>query len=135
VTFTGYVPDADLVHLYQAASCLVLPSRDEGFGLPVVEAMACGTPVVASRAGSLPELVGDAGLLVAPERVDDLARALSRLVSQPALRATLRERGLQRAAQLSWEQAADDLLAVFRELAPAPRRLAGQLQERGAQHA
>src|SRR5262249_8630703 len=57
VTFTGHVPDGELVHLYSAATCLVLPSRDEGFGLPVVEAMACGTPVLAARTGSLPELV------------------------------------------------------------------------------
>jgi glycosyltransferase involved in cell wall biosynthesis len=119
VTFTGYVPDADLVHLYHAATALVLPSRDEGFGLPAVEAMACGTPVVASTAGALPELVGDAGLLVPGDRVEELAAALGRLLGRPDLSADLRERGLRRAARLSWDRAATELLGVFDELAPA----------------
>lgn len=118
VTFTGYVPDDDLVHLYQAATCLVLPSHDEGFGLPVVEAMACGTPVMASSAGALPELVGDAGLLAAPDQTEAFVVALRRLVSDPTLQADLRERGLQRAAQFTWERAAACLLAVFDELSP-----------------
>ncbi|MBA2451314.1 MAG: glycosyltransferase family 4 protein, partial [Chloroflexi bacterium] len=116
VTFTGYVPDADLVDLYHAATCLVLPSWDEGFGLPAVEAMACGTPVVASRAGALPEVVGDAGLLVAPDRPEDWTGALRRLVSQPQLGVDLRERGLRRAAQFSWERAATEMLDLCEEL-------------------
>src|SRR5439155_23983655 len=103
VTFTGFVPDADLTRFYRIATCLVLPSRDEGFGLPVIEAMACGTPVVASRAGALPELVGDAGLLVAPDGTEELVAALGRLLGDPELRAELRERGLRRARAFSWE--------------------------------
>ena len=118
VTLPGYVPDGDLAHLYQAAMCLVLPSWDEGFGLPLVEAMACGAPVVAARAGAVPEVVGDAGLLVDPGAPADLARAIRSLVTQPALRAELRQRGLGRAAALSWEKTAEGVLAVFDELAP-----------------
>jgi glycosyltransferase involved in cell wall biosynthesis len=116
VTFTGYVPDGDLAQLYGAATCLVLPSLDEGFGLPAVEAMACGTPVVASRAGALTELVGDAGLLVAPESVTELVAAIHAVATQPALRVQLRDRGLDRVARLSWARAAAELLDVFEEL-------------------
>ncbi|HLZ30745.1 MAG TPA: glycosyltransferase family 1 protein [Chloroflexota bacterium] len=120
VTFTGFVPDDELVHWYHAANCLALASRDEGFGLPVAEAMASGTPVVASRAGALPELVGDdAGLLVDAERPDDLAAALARIVAGDGSRArSLRAAGLRRAAELSWDRAALALEAVFDELEP-----------------
>ncbi|HLH73924.1 MAG TPA: glycosyltransferase family 1 protein [Chloroflexota bacterium] len=125
VTFTGFVPDADLVQLYRTAVCLVLPSRDEGFGLPVVEAMACGTPVVTSRGGALPELVGEAGILVDPDRTDDFADALRRVSEDVECRAELRERGLRRASQLDWNVAAADLLRVFDELDPTARVTAG----------
>jgi glycosyltransferase involved in cell wall biosynthesis len=118
VTFTGYLPDADLVGLYQVAACFVLPSRDEGFGLPVVEAMACGAPVIASRADALTEVVGEAGLLVESGRPDQLAEALTRLLSDESLRAGLRERGFRRASQFSWQRAAAELLDVFAELGP-----------------
>jgi len=121
VTFTGYVPDADLVHLYRTATCLILPSRDEGFGLPVVEAMTCGSPVIASRAGALPELVGDAGLLVDPDDVEEFSGALRRIAYDPGLRAELRSRGLRRASELSWEKAALNLLRIFHEVGdPTP---------------
>ena len=116
-TFTGFVPDADLVQLYRTAIALVLPSRDEGFGLPVVEAMACGTPVVASRGGALPELVGDAGILVDPDRTDEFVDALRRVSEDAACRAELRERGLRRVSQLSWDSAASHVIQIFEELA------------------
>src|SRR6185312_6475218 len=102
----------------------VLPSRDEGFGLPVVEAMACGTPVVTSRGGALPELVGDAGLLVDPDHTEEFASALQRLLDHPDLAAELGARGRRRTEQLSWRRAAADLLGVFAELDPAGGRLA-----------
>lgn len=116
VTFTGYVPDADLVHLYHAAACLVLPSRDEGFGLPVVEAMACGRPVIASRGGALPEVLGDAGLLVDPDDTPAFAAALRQILDDSPLAAELGARGARRAGELSWGAAADKLLAVFDEV-------------------
>ncbi|MGH2460603.1 MAG: glycosyltransferase family 4 protein [Chloroflexota bacterium] len=118
VTFTGFVPDADLVQLYRTAIALVLPSRDEGFGLPIVEAMACGTPVVASRGGALPELVGEAGILVDPDRTDEFANALRRVSEDAGRRVELRARGLRRASQLDWNAAAAELLRVFGELDP-----------------
>lgn len=120
VTFTGYVPDADLVHLYRSALGLILPSRDEGFGLPVVEAMACGRAVVASRAGALPEVVGDAGLLVDPDDTAGFADALGQILDNPALREELGRRGARRADELSWDQAALKLLAIFDDLTDAP---------------
>jgi glycosyltransferase involved in cell wall biosynthesis len=131
VTFTGFVPDSELVHWYHAANCLALPSRDEGFGLPAVEAMACGTPVVTSRAGALPELVGeDAGLLIDADRPDELAGALWRLVAgDGSLARSLRQAGLRRTATLSWERAAIALRRVFDELDAGRLRPAGASPE------
>jgi glycosyltransferase involved in cell wall biosynthesis len=119
VTFTGFVPDDDLVHLYQAATCLVLPSLDEGFGLPVAEAMACGMPVLATRAGALPELVGEAGLLVQPGEPHELTASLRRLLGDAELRAELRQRGLSRISEMSWERAAVKLLVVLEDGGPS----------------
>ncbi|MEE8525493.1 MAG: glycosyltransferase family 1 protein, partial [Thermoanaerobaculia bacterium] len=112
VTFTGFVPDRELVALYNAATLLVLPSFSEGFGLPVVEAMACGLPVAVSRAGSLPELVGDAGLFFDPADVDDIAATISRLLDGAPLRQRLRQRGLERARGYSWESSARRVLKI-----------------------
>ncbi|MEA3308121.1 MAG: glycosyltransferase family 1 protein [Chloroflexota bacterium] len=116
VQFTGYVRDEDLPALYAGATAFVFPSLYEGFGLPPLEAMACGTPVICSRTSSLPEVVGDAALTVEPTETDALRSALYRLVSQPELRAELRARGLKQAAQFSWERAAQETLAVYRNL-------------------
>jgi len=115
VVFPGFIADADLPALYSLAVAFVYPSLYEGFGLPVLEAMACGTPVVCSRAASLPEVVGEAALLVDPLDVDDLARALEQVVTDAALRQELRERGLAQAARFTWEAAAQQLLAAYRE--------------------
>src|SRR5262249_59851073 len=93
VVFTGFVPDDDLVFLYNRAEALVQPSLMEGFGLPPVEAMACGTPVVASRAGSLPEVVGEAGLYFDPADVAAIAGALRRVAGEPRPRARLQGEG------------------------------------------
>jgi len=114
VQFIGGVLPEDLPALYSAARLFVLPSVYEGFGLPVLEAMACGTPVVCSNASSLPEVAGDAALLVEPHDVDGLAAALQRALSDEALRRQMIERGLAQAARFSWEKAARETLAVYR---------------------
>ena len=116
VIFTDFVPDEDLVALYNGASLFVYPSLYEGFGLPPLEAMACGCPVVTSNTSSLPEVVGDAGLMVDPRRPEELAEAMARIIEDSALRAELREKGLKRAAEFSWRRCAEETLAVYREL-------------------
>jgi glycosyltransferase involved in cell wall biosynthesis len=117
VTFTGFVPDEDLAALYGAATLLVLPSLEEGFGLPVVEAMACGLPVAASARGSLPEVVGGAGLIFDP--LDDAAMAgtIARLLEDPGLRRELSENGLARAGSFSWRESARTMMDVLEETA------------------
>jgi glycosyltransferase involved in cell wall biosynthesis len=117
VVFTGYVSDSDLVYLYNAAPVFVLPSLLEGFGLPALEAMACGTPVVASAAGSLPEVVGDAGLLCKAEDPEAFREAIARVLCDPELRASLRDRGLKRAAKFSWSESAKLTQSIFQQLA------------------
>ena len=117
VTFTGFVPDPDLVVLYNAATMLVLPSLAEGFGLPALEAMACGLPVVASRRGSLPEVLGPAALFFDPADVDDMAGAIARALRDADLRARLRRAGLERAQAFSWTAAAEATVRVLEEAA------------------
>ena len=117
VLFTGYVSDQQLPYLYAGALALVYPSLYEGFGLPPLEAMACGTPVVTSRTTSLPEVVGDAAVLVNPEDVESIAAGVLRLVSSETLRRTLVERGLRRVREITWERAAGQTLQVLLEQA------------------
>jgi glycosyltransferase involved in cell wall biosynthesis len=116
VHFIGFADDADLPALYSAARCFAFPSLYEGFGLPVLEAMACGTPVVTSNVSSLVEVAGDATLLVDPLSVDDINQALARLLTDEPLRAQLIERGLGQAAQFTWERAARQLLKIYRRM-------------------
>jgi glycosyltransferase involved in cell wall biosynthesis len=113
VTITGYVPEADLPALLSAAEAFAYPSVFEGFGLPPLEAMACGAPVIASNASSLPEVVGDAGLLLPPHDTPAWVKALERVISDASLRADLRARGLARARQFTWEGAARKTLQVY----------------------
>jgi glycosyltransferase involved in cell wall biosynthesis len=108
------VPNEQLPPIYGAALALTFPSLYEGFGLPALEAMTCGCPVLTSNVGSLPEVVGPAGLLVSPFDVDGLATAMLRLASDQALRSDLVAGGLQRAAEFSWHRAARETLAVYR---------------------
>ena len=113
VVRTGPVDDATLRALYGAATALVFPSVYEGFGLPPLEAMACGCPVVAAQAASLPEVCGDAALMVPPQDVPALADAMRTLLDDAALRASLRVRGLARAAAFSWDASAQALLRAL----------------------
>jgi len=121
VKFLEYVPEADIATLYSTADVFAMPARYEGFGLPAVEAMACGTPVVTSDTGSLPEVTGDAALHVSVDEDGALADALVRLTSDTALRAALAARGLERARTFTWERAAREVLDVYRLVAPQKR--------------
>ncbi|HEX8069193.1 MAG TPA: glycosyltransferase family 1 protein [Pyrinomonadaceae bacterium] len=113
VLLTGYVPEADLPALYTGALCFAYPSYFEGFGLPPLEAMRCGTPVIAGDRTSLPEVVGDAGLLVDPFAEQAIANALARLIDEPDLRADLRVKGITRAARWHWHDAARRTLEIY----------------------
>jgi glycosyltransferase involved in cell wall biosynthesis len=115
VIFTGFVPDEELLQWYGAASAVVMPSIDEGFGLPAIEAMACGTPIVASRAGALPEVVADAGLLFTPRDVDGLVEALKALLADASLRHRLSSEGQTRAAQFTWQASARVAIQAFED--------------------
>ena len=106
VRFFGFVPDRTLAALYRMASVFAFPSLYEGFGLPPLEAMACGTPVVTSRISSLPEVVGDAAVLIDPYDVEDITRGLRRALQDETLRAELIEKGRVRARSFSWERSA-----------------------------
>jgi glycosyltransferase involved in cell wall biosynthesis len=116
VILTGYVSEADLPALYTGALCFAYPSYFEGFGLPPLEAMSCGAPVLAGARTSLPEVVGDAGLLADPFDEGALARALARLIDDDALRAELRARGLRRARSFDWRDTARMTLQVYRRV-------------------
>jgi glycosyltransferase involved in cell wall biosynthesis len=115
VRFLGHVAEGDLAPLYAGARALVFPSLDEGFGLPVLEAFACGTPVLASTAGALPETAGGAALLVDPKDPDAIAGGIRRLLEEDSLRGDLVGRGRRRAAEMTWDAAARRTLEVYRE--------------------
>jgi glycosyltransferase involved in cell wall biosynthesis len=116
VRFLGQVSTDTLVLIYNLAEALVFPSLYEGFGLPVVEAMACGTPVITSRRGSLPETAGDAAEFVNPSEVEDIAHAMQMLAADTERRAELRARGLSQAAQFTWVKAASLTREVYAEV-------------------
>jgi glycosyltransferase involved in cell wall biosynthesis len=125
VMFPGYIPVSELPLWYNAAELLVYPSLYEGFGLPPLEAMACGTPVVAANTSSLPEVVGEAGLTVDPLDVEGLAEAMRRALSDAALRQEMRERGLQRARGFSWTKTALETVQVYRRAMEVSRKNSG----------
>lgn len=122
ILFTGYAPEADLPALYTGALCFVYPSFFEGFGLPPLEAMACGAPALVGDRTSLPEVVGDAGLQVNPFDVDEIASALGRLIEDGALREELRCRGLERARHFSWLETARQTIEIYERAASQKRR-------------
>jgi glycosyltransferase involved in cell wall biosynthesis len=117
VILTGYVPEADLPALYSGAVCFVYPSYFEGFGLPPLEAMQCGAPVIAGNKTSLPEVVGDAGVLVDPYDVAALAAAIENVISDSDLRAQLSVKGLERAKLFDWRETARQTLAIYQKAA------------------
>lgn len=112
VIFTGYVPQEELPALYSAADLFVYPSLYEGFGLPPLEAMACGTPVITSNTSSLPEVVGDAGTMVNPHSVDELAQAIYKVLTDEKLRSDMIYKGLKQAKKFTWEKTAQETLKV-----------------------
>lgn len=116
VRFLGRVDDEWLHKLYVGARCHIHPAYYEGFGLPPLEAMACGTPTIVSNVSSLPEVVQDAALLVDPRNHEEIAVAMNRLLSDDALHAELRAKGLQRANSFSWQRAATETLNVYRKV-------------------
>jgi glycosyltransferase involved in cell wall biosynthesis len=113
VHFVGFVDETDLPAFYSAAECLAFPSLYEGFGLPILEAMACGTPVITSNSSSLPEVAGDAALIVDPYSTEVIADAIQRLLDDTALRNTLVEKGYQRVGQFSWDESARKLRQIY----------------------
>lgn len=116
-TMLGPATPEELLWLYNRAEVLVMPSFYEGFGLPVVEAMACGAPVVVSRTSSLPEVAGDAALMVEPSDSKGLARAICRVLDEEALRSAMRQAGLRQAARFTWDRAARETLKVYQDTA------------------
>jgi glycosyltransferase involved in cell wall biosynthesis len=117
VHMTGFVADDDLPIWYSAADLFVLPSLYEGFGLPILEAMACGTPVIASNTSSMPEVAGNAALLIDPQDDDAIATGIARVLNDPAFANDLRRRGLTRATRFTWEATAAQTVAVYRQAA------------------
>jgi glycosyltransferase involved in cell wall biosynthesis len=117
VLFIGYVADDDKASLLSGARALVYPSLYEGFGFPILEAMACGTPVLTSNVSSLPEVAGDAALLVDPLDVDAIAEGMSRLITDDELRVTLVEKGYAQFRKFSWANAAREVLQVLEAVA------------------
>lgn len=117
IRFLGHVPDADVVDLFNFCEVFVFPSLYEGFGLPPLEAMACGAPVITSATSSLPEVVGDAALTLSPESTGEIASALRRVLADSDLRNVLRKKGIERAAAFSWNRTAAETLSVYRRIA------------------
>jgi len=116
VQITGYLPQEDLIPLYAGAALFVYPSLYEGFGMPLLEAMASGVPIVASRTSSIPEVVGEAGVLVDPLSISDVSEAIRKLLDNSSLRSSYREKGIQRAKQFTWERAAQETLKIYQEI-------------------
>jgi glycosyltransferase involved in cell wall biosynthesis len=115
VFFTGRLPDTEVVALMNAADVFVFPSLEEGFGLPPLEAMACGTPVVTSELSSLPEVVGDAALLVDPKNVEEIASAIKQVLVDHTLRESLITKGLERVKKFSWKKTAMETLKIYQQ--------------------
>ena len=116
VIFKGYIPDNELEWMYLNASLFVFPSLSEGFGLPILEAMSCGVPVITSNYGAMAEVAGNAALLVNPYNIDEIAEAMYKVLTDQKLKEDLIKKGLERAKQFSWEKTAKETLEVYKEV-------------------
>ena len=116
VNFLGYVPKEDLAFLYTACDLFIYPSLYEGFGLPPLEAMACGAPVISSNTSSLPEVVGDAGILVTPTSTEELSAAMYKVLTDENLRNEMKLKGLERAKLFSWKKTAQETIKIYEEI-------------------
>jgi len=116
IIYTGYVPDEELPLLFNAAELFVCPSFYEGFGLVVLEAMACGTPVITSNVSSLPEVIGDAGIMIDPHNCEELAQAMHRVLTEPGLKEEMRKKGLERSKGFSWRHTAKRTQEVYNRI-------------------
>lgn len=119
VHLIGFADDADVAKLYNAAECVAFPSLYEGFGFPVLESMACGTPVLTSNVSSLPEVAGEAAIMVDPYDIEAIAEGLRRIIDDSELRETLVKRGLQQASRFTWENSAINLLKIYKSVLEA----------------
>jgi glycosyltransferase involved in cell wall biosynthesis len=131
LTLPGYVPDDDLPAMYGAATLMVVPSLYEGFGLPVLEAMACGAPVACSRAASLPEIGGEAAVYFEPSDLDEMTAVIGGLLRDPDRLRAMREAGLEQAARFSWARAAEETAAVYARVLESARRAGDQAAAAG----
>jgi glycosyltransferase involved in cell wall biosynthesis len=116
IIFTGFVPDKDLILLYNAATLFVYPSLYEGFGLPPLEAMACGTPVITSNVSSLPEVVGYAAITVDPYNINGLAEEINKVLGNEVLQKAMIKKGIERAKEFTWEKTARETIRVYEEV-------------------
>ncbi len=116
VVFLNYVSNEDLLYLYNSAACFIYPSLYEGFGLPILEAIACGAPVITSNVSSLPEAVGEAAILIDPYNIDNMAMALNKILTDENLRRNLRERGLRQTQKFSWQKTAQEVLRILQDI-------------------
>ena len=116
IIFTSYVSDNELMMLYNECDVFVYPSLYEGFGLPPLEAMACGAPVITSNTSSLPEVVGNAGVMVNPDNTEELCEAIYAVVGNNSLSEKMRKKSLERAKLFSWEKSARQLLKIYGEV-------------------
>jgi len=124
--FTDYIPDDELNRLYSGAAAFLFPSLYEGFGIPILEAFACGTPVITSNCSSLPEVAGRAALLVNPEKEEEIGDAMSRITSSESLQEELKAKGFEQIKKFSWNKTAAKTLEVYQEVVNARGRTAAR---------
>jgi len=122
IVFTGFIPEKEMPMVINAASLFVFPSLYEGFGIPLLEAMACGTPILASNVSSIPEVVGSAALLFDPYNINEMASVIDRVLTDKDLRQKLIQRGFEQIKKYSWKNTAKEILGVFEEVYNARKK-------------
>lgn len=115
IIFPGFLPDKDLIYFYQNALAYIFPSRYEGFGLPPLEAMAQGCPVISSNQASMPEILGEAAVYFDPDKEDEMIEVISKIINDPPLRSDLRVKGLEQVEKYSWEKCASETLNIYKD--------------------